>query len=338
MKSIAFFNNKGGVGKTTLLCNLAGYLAKQSGKKVLIIDADPQSNATAYLMPEDELDQYFLAEEKLNLFNYYEKIADGQGFPDTPPYILNSERFGVDLLPGHPMFSLREDLLSRDWGDGLLGLARGLQTTFTFKHILNQVAGDYDFIFVDMGPSLGAINRSVLLGVDFFLTPMSSDLFSIMAVENISRSLTAWKAEMKTALAAYSAKSHKPYSIDGQPVNWTVSFIGFVLQQYKTKSVRGERRPVKSYEAVLQRAKPELEKLEKTFGFDEMESALLGYIPSLSSLVPLSQLAHAPIFDLGKEDGVVGAHFAAVDDTKTMYADIAQRLLARVAMAGGRQE
>jgi len=333
MKSIAFFNNKGGVGKTTLLCNLAGYLAKQQGKKVLIIDADPQSNATAYLMPEEELDEYFLSTDKLNLYNYYEKIADGQGFPSEPPYILKSERFRVDLLPGHPMFSLREDLLSRDWGDGLLGLARGLQTTFTFKHILNQVSQDYDLIFVDMGPSLGAINRSVLLGVDFFLTPMSSDLFSIMAVENISRSLSAWKAEMATALAAYSDKSHKPYSIDGQPVQWTLEFIGFVLQQYKTKSVRGERRPVKSYEAVLQQARPELEKLENMFGLKDMESALLGQIPSLSSLVPLSQLAHAPIFDLGKDDGVVGAHFAAVDDTKTMYEQISKKLLSRVQMA-----
>ena len=50
MKSIAFFNNKGGVGKTTLLCNLAGYLSIKCRKKILVIDADPQCNTTSYVL------------------------------------------------------------------------------------------------------------------------------------------------------------------------------------------------------------------------------------------------------------------------------------------------
>ncbi len=54
MESIAMFNNKGGVGKTTLLCNLAAYLCKARQKKVLVIDADPQCNSTTYALDEDE--------------------------------------------------------------------------------------------------------------------------------------------------------------------------------------------------------------------------------------------------------------------------------------------
>lgn len=56
MKSIAFFNNKGGVGKTTLLCNVAGYLALHKNAKVLVIDADPQCNATQSLFSDETLD------------------------------------------------------------------------------------------------------------------------------------------------------------------------------------------------------------------------------------------------------------------------------------------
>ena len=55
MESIAMFNNKGGVGKTTLLCNLAAYLCKARQKKVLVIDADPQCNSTTYALEEIEL-------------------------------------------------------------------------------------------------------------------------------------------------------------------------------------------------------------------------------------------------------------------------------------------
>ena len=60
MKSIAVFNNKGGVGKTTLLCNLAGYLSLQYQKKVLVIDADPQCNTTTYVLDDDQFfDVYY---------------------------------------------------------------------------------------------------------------------------------------------------------------------------------------------------------------------------------------------------------------------------------------
>ncbi|MDO5425483.1 MAG: ParA family protein, partial [Eubacteriales bacterium] len=54
MKAISIFNNKGGVGKTTLLCNLAAYMQKRLGKKVLVIDADPQCNTTTYVLDEEQ--------------------------------------------------------------------------------------------------------------------------------------------------------------------------------------------------------------------------------------------------------------------------------------------
>lgn len=333
MKSIAFFNNKGGVGKTTLLCNLASYLAHHHEAKVLVIDADPQSNATAYLLKEESLDAIYEDDGSINLYGYYESIARGKGFSDTTPLIVNSPRFGVSLLPGHPKFSLREDLLSKDWSDGLVGSERGLQTTFTFKHLLHQVAGGYDYVFVDMGPSLGAINRSVLLGVDYFLTQMSVYLFSLMAIENILVSLATWREDLESSLAHYARKNNIFYTLDNQEVQWGVSFIGYIMQQYRTKTVRGERMAVKSFDALLNRFKPELDRLESAFGFESPETAALGQIPNLASLVPLSQLAHAPTFELDRSDGVVGAHFAAVDDAKKIYQEIADRLVKRLAVA-----
>jgi len=59
MKSIVVFNNKGGVGKTTLLCNLASYLSIKKGKKILIIDTDPQCNATAYMFPYPQIEEIY---------------------------------------------------------------------------------------------------------------------------------------------------------------------------------------------------------------------------------------------------------------------------------------
>lgn len=333
MKSIAFFNNKGGVGKTTLLCNLAAHFALQEGKKVLIIDADPQSNATAYLLPSARIQEIYADPDLQNLYEYYEPIARGKGFPDQPPLIVKSPRFGVDLVPGHPRFALREDLLAKDWGDTLIGNDRGLQTTFTFRHLLDSSTQDYDYVFIDMGPSLGAINRSILIAADHFLTPMSADLFSLMAIENIILSLKTWRDELTAGLDFFERKNGYRYEQDKTQVNWKISFLGYVMQQYKAKSVRGELRAVASYDKIIQKFPADISELEMAFGLKNPETADLGKFPSLYSLVPMSQTANAPIFSLSSGDGVVGAHFAKVDESKYMFAEIADRVKARLKLA-----
>ena len=179
MKSIGFFNNKGGVGKTTLICNLAASLAKNKNLKILIIDADPQCNASAYLLSDNELETILLDNTRSSLDSFYDPIRRGQGYPVNLPNIVHSERFGIDLIVGDPKLSIREDLLATDWASTKNGEPRGFQTTYAIKELLSRLT-QYDFILVDMGPSLGALNRSVLLAVDYFLMPLSVDIFSLM--------------------------------------------------------------------------------------------------------------------------------------------------------------
>lgn len=330
MKSIAFFNNKGGVGKTTLLCNLAGHFGLRLGKRILIIDADPQSNATAYLLPSETLQRLYVDGNSANLYEYYEPIAAGRGYSTQHPPISVSPRFGVDLLPGHPRFALREDLLARDWGDTLTGNERGLQTTFAFRHLLNEFKDLYDFVFIDMGPSLGAINRSILLATDYFITPMSADLFSLMAIENIILSLASWRDDLRGGLDFFERRNGARYGCDGEVVEWKLLFLGYVMQQYKAKSIRGEIRAVGSYDRIIQKFPADIAKLNNSFGWPTPNSVDLGQFPSLYSLVPMSQSAHSPIFTLGSADGVVGAHFSKVDEAGQMFAAIADRLTARM--------
>ncbi|CJL00889.1 sporulation initiation inhibitor Soj homolog [Streptococcus pneumoniae] len=335
MTSIAFFNNKGGVGKTTLLCNLAGYFAIEKGKKILIVDADPQSNATAYLLEEDMLGAIYEEDDDRNLFGYYESVANGEGYSDAEPPIYASKRFRVDVIPGHPKFALREDLLAQDWGSALTGNERGLRTTFAFNYLLKKVETKYDLIFIDMGPSLGAINRSILLAADYFITPMSADLFSLMAIENIILSLNTWKMELEDGLKGYERRKKARFVQGSEEIAWKVKFLGYVMQQYKAKSTRGELRAVGSYDKIIQKFPSDIEDLEEKFGLGDMETTDLGKFPSLYSLVPMSQTAHAPIFALNSKDGVVGAHFAKVDESRQMFSKIADNLIKRLKKAEG---
>lgn len=328
MISIGFFNNKGGVGKTTLLCNVAASLSMEQGLKVLIIDADPQCNSSAYLLPDDLLETLLLDTNTKSLDSFYEPVRRGQGYSSDLPTITRSERFQVDLIVGDPKLSIREDLLATDWLDTLNGGPRGFQTTYVIKELISRLQ-NYDIVLVDMGPSLGALNRSVLLAVDFFIMPLSVDIFSLMAVDNIIRSFNNWKNGLLDAITRHQSKEGYKFSINNEPVDWNLDFAGYVTQQYQAKAKEGVRQPVAAYEKIIQAQRIELVKLCDFFS-EEVNSSDLGIIPTLSSVVPLSQQAHAPIFALEARDGIVGSHYTRVNEAGTFFHSIARKISQRV--------
>ena len=175
MTSIAFFNNKGGVGKTTLLCNLAAYLTLEKHKRILVIDADPQCNATSYSIEDSRLDEIYSKAKRHTIESFVHPVKRGKGHIEEAIEPVTSPRFGFDLIPGDPKLALSEDLLATDWNSATNGDARGLQTTFVFSHMLSIYEDRYDYIFFDVGPSLGAINRSIMIPSDFFVAKQPPD-------------------------------------------------------------------------------------------------------------------------------------------------------------------
>ncbi|MCR3902001.1 AAA family ATPase [Aeromonas hydrophila] len=328
MKSVGFFNNKGGVGKTTLLCNVAASLALKHGKKILVIDADPQCNASAYLLQSDTLDQIIIDQKHCSIDSFYEPVRKGRGFSTEQPTIFKSERFGVDLIIGDPRLSLREDLIATDWAAAQNGEPRGLQTTYVIKEVISRF-DDYDYVLVDMGPSLGALNRSILLAVDYFLMPLSVDIFSLMAVENIIKSLRNWKESLNDAIERHNKKESEPFLVSGKEICWSLGFAGYVMQQYRAKRKDGVRQAVGAFERIISKQEEELIELCSFFDSDPM-LAKLGEVPTLSSVIPLSQEAHAPVFELCARDGVVGAHYTRVSEAAEFYHNISTKFMSRI--------
>lgn len=325
MKSIAIFNNKGGVGKTTLLCNLAAFIAKNYKKKVLIIDADPQCNATQSMFSDDEIDNLYESTKTFTIYSVIHPLSLGKGYTESFSPI-HREHFGCDIVIGDPRLSLKEDLLARDWSSAVSGEIRGLRTTFVFSALLARCT-NYDYVMFDMGPSLGSINRACLLSCDFFVSPMSIDIFSLRAIENIRISIENWRKSLAIGINNIDDISDFP---DNARKEMSIKFAGYVTQQYIAKTIgKGEKRAVKAYDKIMRKVPRAIE--ENFVSHLQPDKRHVGYalgsIPNLHSLIPMAQFARKPIFELKAKDGVVGAHFAKVQDSTKLFGRIAENLI-----------
>lgn len=330
MRTMCVFNNKGGVGKTTLLCNLAAHFALTKQKKVLVVDADPQCNATAYMLPEYRVEKLYAANspDSGTINSLITSLKKAKGFADPP--VVRSDGFGLDLVPGDPKFALAEDFLAKDWFDATNGQERGLKTTYFLRALIDWAdAQGYDYVFFDIGPSLGAINRTVLLTCDYFVLPMSSDIFSLRGLQNIQVAVQGWVKGIQRGLEVFKEENGIAFELsDGEVLDGCqIRFVGYVTQQYTAKTVGGKQQPVKSYENIIKRIAPAITKhLVGPLNDGIKMDYKLGEIPYFQSLVPMSQTSAKPIFALKSADGIVGAHFDKVKEFAGVISEIGKNL------------
>lgn len=348
MQSVAMFNNKGGVGKTTLACNLASFLATERKKKVIVVDCDPQCNSTQLILGVEPAARIYMDRESKHstISRILEPIDVGESNIDAEinPFPGESNRFGVDVIAGDPEFAITEDRLADAWrslvGMDIQGFRR---SCWNFALRATLVEHGYDYAFYDIGPSLGSINRSVLAGCDKFLTPLSSDIFSIIGIRNISNWLDKWTRDFEHAWTSTEPEKREywqqqfPYV---GPPKIGGGYIGYVVQQYITKSYGGNRRATKAYEdirtMVPRQVEESLTKFMPETLRDHQERLNLGDIPHLYSLVPLAQKNAVPISGLTSKDGLVGSQYQQQESFKSMISDAADAFLANMKLASER--
>jgi cellulose biosynthesis protein BcsQ len=345
MKAICIFNNKGGVGKTTLACNIASILSTTHKLRTLLIDCDPQCNSTQLILGEQKcLDIYFSDGGSNNLptiFDVVYPLLEGDASINKSIKTLDSRsnRFCVDLMPGHPKFSLIEDVLSEAWGNVRGGDLGGIRKTNWFYSYCESLRPYYDVVVIDVGPSLGSINRSILLGADGFAAPMGSDIFSLLGVRNVSEWLRKWSIAYNKGTEAllddinHRAMNHHIRKQSGV----TKGFYGYTVQQYVAKTVNGERRATKAYEDIISRVPRDIEAALGEFAPSDMvrDNLRLGEIPNMFSLVPMAQSASSPMHNLNYADGIRGAGYSQQIDYVAQLKILAKNLAINAELISG---
>lgn len=328
----SFFNNKGGVGETTLATNVASYLSGL-GKRILLIDLDPQCNSTQALYPDEFCQEVYFKKSTNTIYDYIAPIDEGGADLDKSchPTHKSNTRFNVDAILGHPNLSIFEDNLSESWSGAISGTVGGLRVTNWCNQLLNIYQDEYDIAIFDAGPSLGALNRSILIAADFILTPLGCDIFSILGISNIANWIQSWTKKYNNGLNL--AKQDHPEVTERYPIIINLEtkhrLIGFTIQQYVKRKFKADYRPVKAYDAIMQEMPNSINanlKFIMPRGID-LNDFDLASIPYLYSLIPLAQASRCPIHGLKSSDGLVGSQFSQVKDYGNVMASFCHKLL-----------
>lgn len=181
MKVISFINMKGGVGKTTLAVNMADFLTKRHSKRVLLIDVDPQFNATQCLLRGDDYVEYIKNNGTtiIDIFNYKKSasvsVVDGVSEKESVPYAnihpYTTSR-GFDLVPS------QLDLFRFE-------MAPGQGTENRLKNYLNYIkeTNEYDICIIDCPPTPSVWMTSALIASDYYLIPSKPDPISMTGLD-----------------------------------------------------------------------------------------------------------------------------------------------------------
>lgn len=315
---LTFFNNKGGVGKTSLIYHLAWMFASL-GKRVVLADLDPQANLTAACLDEDQIEAIWNPPQAGATI--YQCVKPLTGVGDIAAPILQNIAPNLYLLPGDVALSGFEDTLSAEWPNSMgdNNLYRPMRILTAFWQVVQMAATKVqaDIILVDIGPNLGAINRSALLATDYVVIPLGADLFSLQGLSNLGPTLSSWKNLWTKRLTNWQASPECAQHPGFQLPVGKMQPVGYLCQQH---GVRLDR-PVRAYDKWVQRipavyrqavlAEPQVEGLKQ-----EDDPYCLATIKHYRSLIPMGQEHRKPIFNLTSADGAIGSHANAVTDAR----------------------
>lgn len=328
MKTISFFNHKGGVGKTTLIFNIGLALAVE-GHRILFVDADAQANLTATALSADAYQKVIDSEG--TIIDGLRPVIDGTGEARlVTPIKLRENAW---LLPGNIDLSDYEAELPEAWTNALAGRVGGFVKTTALQGIIRESAATVqaDLVLIDVGPSVGALNRVIILGSDGFVLPLAPDLFSLTALPSVGKAVSRWIRDWEAAVANIK-RAERLHVVSDNLLAGKPSPLGYISQQfasYRSAPAAAFQRwmdqiPKTYEEQIIKRLS------EENVRFPNMPG-MIGKVQNLSSLVPMAQESNRAIFELSGSIAR-GNQFTKAKSTRGDFVALGKDILERLEM------
>lgn len=183
MKTLVVFNQKGGVGKSTISTNLAAVSAMK-GFRTLLVDLDSQCNSTHYVGCDT------ISQEQKTIAELFKQTVGWFTTSDTTSKFIHATQFqNLDLLPASPeLGNIEKELESR-------------YKMYKLKESLAEIASDYDRVFIDTPPSFGFYSKAALIAADAFVIPFDCDHFSAQAIDTLLNNVAELRTDHNRELA-----------------------------------------------------------------------------------------------------------------------------------------
>lgn len=320
---ISLFNHKGGVSKTTTVFHL-GWKMANLGKRVLVVDADPQCNLTGLTLGLDDYDslvRFYDSKQNTDIFNSLAPEFSLEGAAHSPlsaTSITPTKNDNLFILAGNIRFSeLDTQIATAMTSSNTLPVLR--KFVGAFNTLIRKMASehDIDIVLIDMSPSVSSTNQCILMSSDYFLVPVSPDFYCYQAIDSLSNVLPKWAQE----ITPFKKGGNSPLP------SLNPKMLGFITQNYRIyttvnqNAVEEKDQPKqmsRAYSDWLDRIKevanrrlvPALEAssmmIKKEYFTESVTHDApyhLGGVQNFSGLIPVSQKLSKPIFELNKEDG-----------------------------------
>ncbi|MBC7976106.1 MAG: AAA family ATPase [Myxococcales bacterium] len=321
MKTIALFNHKAGVGKTTLAFHLA-WMLHQLGERVLAVDLDPQAHLTAAFLEDNDGEALWDKHPAATVYGAVQPLLARLG--DLREPALRTIADGLTLIAGDLALATFEERLAETWprclDDNPSSAADAFRVTTAFHRIVARGARVQaaTVAILDIGPSLGALSRAALVAADYVVVPLAADQFSLRGLRDLGPTLAAWRA-------GWQERRDRPGAPAGPEMpEGTMTPLGYVVLQHAARKASEsgraysrwiDRLPEAFHASILQDAVPADD--------DPYRLALLRHF---RSLLPMALEARKPIFDLTAADGAIGSHAMTVRDARAAFETLAKKI------------
>ena len=316
---IALFNHKGGVGKTTLTINLASTLAEM-GKRVLLVDTDPQCNLTAHFVEDSVVDRLLDesdTEDGQTVWSAVQPIVEHVGhLRMIEPFEVRDNLF---LLAGDVRLAEFEEELFELWSVSGRLRTRGIRGITALSVLVEEVASanSIDYVFYDCGPNIGPLNRIILLDCAYFIVPAACDHFSLRSIKTLGQSLHRWVREWRDISSLLAD--------DAPTLPGTPRFLGYIPQRIRTygsRPVSNHRRYIQLIDKAIKKDLVEiLRRVDPSLILEYPQ--VLGSVSDYPSLVPASQLHGTALVDV--PDGDAGQRQRAGKEFAKLASELVRR-------------